>query len=86
VLPDASSILATSTITKTTAPSRRRFLFILRDHLTRLNAVKKPTKHAASGNMFEKVAADWVKSEARRSKWTPDYQDESGGKSAQPLA
>ena len=46
------------------------------DHLTRVKAVKKATKHAASGNTFEKVVADWVKSESRRAKWTPDYKDE----------
>lgn len=46
------------------------------DHLTRVKAVKKATKRAASGNTFATVAADWVKSEARRAKWTPDYREE----------
>jgi len=46
------------------------------DHLTRVKAVKKATKRASSGNTFAKVAADWVKSEARRAQWTPDYKDE----------
>ncbi len=46
------------------------------DHLTRVKAVKKAVKRAASGNTFETVAADWVKTEARRAKWTPDYKDE----------
>ncbi len=46
------------------------------DHLTRVKAVKKATKAAASGNTFAVVAADWVKSEGRRAKWTPDYREE----------
>jgi integrase len=46
------------------------------DHLTRVKAVKKATKRTASGNTFAKLAADWVKSEARRAKWTPDYREE----------
>ncbi len=46
------------------------------DHLTRIKAVKKATKRASSSNTFATVAADWVKSEVRRAKWTPDYKDE----------
>ncbi len=46
------------------------------DHLTRVKAVKKAVKHAASGNIFAALAADWVKSEARRANWTPDYREE----------
>lgn len=46
------------------------------DHLTRVKAVKKATKRAASGNTFATLAADWVKSEARRAKWTPNYREE----------
>ena len=46
------------------------------DHLTRVKAVKKASKQAASGNTFATVAADWIKSEARRAKWTPDYREE----------
>jgi hypothetical protein len=46
------------------------------DHLTRVKDVKKATKQASSSNTFASVAADWVKSEARRSKWTPNYKDE----------
>jgi integrase len=46
------------------------------DHLTRVKAVKKAAKHAASGNTFSTVSAAWLKSEARRSKWTPDYREE----------
>ena len=46
------------------------------EHLTRVKAVKKATKSAAAGNTFGVVAAAWVKSEARRAKWTPDYKDE----------
>src|SRR6266542_2777941 len=46
------------------------------DHLTRVKAIKKATKRVNSANTFDKVAADWLKSEARRAKWTPDYRDE----------
>jgi integrase len=46
------------------------------DHLTRVKAVKKATKRAASANTFDAVAADWLKSEARRAKWTQDYRNE----------
>jgi integrase len=46
------------------------------DHLTRVKAVKKATKNAASGNTFASVAAAWQKTEAKRAKWTPDYRDE----------
>jgi integrase len=46
------------------------------DHLTRVKAVKKATKRAAAANTFGVVAADWVKAEARRAKWTPAYRDE----------
>jgi integrase len=46
------------------------------EHLTRVKAVKKATKRIASGNTFAKLAADWVRSEARRAKWTPDYREE----------
>jgi len=46
------------------------------DHLTRVKAVRKATKGAASGNTFASVAAAWVKSETKRARWTPDYRDE----------
>ncbi|MFO1398258.1 MAG: tyrosine-type recombinase/integrase [Burkholderiales bacterium] len=46
------------------------------DHLTRLKAVKKAAKGAAAANTFATLAADWVKAEGRRAKWTPDYKDE----------
>lgn len=46
------------------------------DHLTRVKAVKKATKHAAAGNTFAKVSVAWLKSEAKRAKWTPAYRDE----------
>ena len=46
------------------------------DHLTRVKAVKKAAKHAASGNTFVTVSTAWVKSEARRARWTPAYRDE----------
>ena len=46
------------------------------DHLTRVKAVKRATKRAAAGNTFATLAVDWVKSEARRAKWTPDYKEE----------
>ena len=56
------------------------------DHLTRVKAVKKATKRAASGNTFAVVAADWVKSEARRAKWTPEYKDEVAASLSNHLA
>jgi len=56
------------------------------DHLTRVKAVKKATKRAASRNTFATVAADWVKSEARRAKWTPDYKDEVAASLANHLS
>jgi integrase len=46
------------------------------DHLTRVKAIKKATKRTASGSTFAKLAADWIKSEARRAKWTPNYREE----------
>ena len=46
------------------------------DHLTQQKRLKKAKKHAASGNTFASVSAAWLKSEARRSKWTPNYRDE----------
>lgn len=46
------------------------------DHLTRVKVIKKATKRAAAGNTFASVSAAWLKSEARRAKWTPDYRDE----------
>jgi integrase len=46
------------------------------DHLTRLKAIKKATKSAASGGTFETIAADWIKSETRRAQWTEAYREE----------
>lgn len=46
------------------------------DHLTRVKAVKKATKSAAAGNTFGSLAADWIKSEAKKAGWTPDYKAE----------
>jgi integrase len=46
------------------------------EHLTRVKAVKKATKHVASQNTFASVAADWLRSESRRAKWTPAYRQE----------
>jgi integrase len=46
------------------------------DHLTRVKAVAKATKRTASANTFGKVAADWIKTEARRARWTDDYREE----------
>jgi len=46
------------------------------EHLTRVKAVRKAKKRTSSENTFGKVAADWVKSEARRARWTDDYRDE----------
>ena len=56
------------------------------DHLTRVKAVKKATKRAASANTFDAVAADWLKSEARRAHWTPDYRDEVAASLANHLS
>lgn len=46
------------------------------DHLTRVKAVKKATKQAAAENTFGVVAAEWVKRESRRARWTADYKAE----------
>ncbi len=46
------------------------------DHLTRVKAVKKASKSAAAGNTFGTLAADWIKSEAKRSGWTANYKAE----------
>lgn len=56
------------------------------DHLTRVKAVKKATKSAAAESTFGNVAIAWVKSEARRAKWTPDYQDEVAASLANHLS
>jgi hypothetical protein len=44
--------------------------------VTRVREVKKAIESAAPGNAFATVAADWVKGEARRAKWTPGYREE----------
>ena len=41
------------------------------DHLTRVKAVRKAAKHAASGNTFASVATSWLKSEAKRRSGRP---------------
>ena len=46
------------------------------DHLTRVKAIKRATKRTAASNTFATVAADWLKNEARRAKWTTDYKEE----------
>jgi len=46
------------------------------DHLTKIKAVAKARKSTASANTFAKVAADWIKSEAKRANWTEDYREE----------
>ena len=56
------------------------------DHLTRVKAVKKATKHVASANTFSAVAADWIQSEARRAKWTPAYKEEVAASLANHLS
>jgi hypothetical protein len=56
------------------------------DRLTRVKAVKKATKRAASGNTFAAVAADWIKAEAKRAKWTPAYKDEAAASIANHLS
>jgi integrase len=44
--------------------------------VTKEKRLKKAKKHAASGNTFASVSAAWLKSEAKRAKWTPAYLDE----------
>ena len=56
------------------------------DHLTRVKAVKKASKRAAAANTFGIVAAEWVKAEARRAKWTPAYKDEVSASIANHLS
>jgi integrase len=56
------------------------------DHLTRVKDVKKATKRAASGNTFSSVPASWLKSEAKRAKWTPDYRGEVAASLANHLS
>src|SRR5581483_11011590 len=46
------------------------------DHLTRVKAAKKATKHAASANTFAVVAEHGLKSQARGAGWTPAYREE----------
>ena len=46
------------------------------DHLTRVKAAKKASKRVASANTFAAVSEHWLKSEARRARWTPAYKDE----------
>jgi integrase len=46
------------------------------DHLTRVKAVRKATKRAASAATFGALSEAWIASEARRARWTPDYRDE----------
>src|SRR5262249_1211085 len=43
-------------------------------HLTREKAVARATKRATASNTFEAVAADWIKQEARRGAWRPEYK------------
>lgn len=45
-------------------------------HLTVVKRVAKVRKAADAASTFKVVAASWVKREARRQKWTPDYRDE----------
>lgn len=46
------------------------------EHLTRAKVTEKAQRAAAAGNTFAQVAAAWIKSEAKRAKWTPDYVQE----------
>ncbi len=43
------------------------------EHLTREKHIIKARKASAASNTFEKLARDWLKNEARRKEWTPDY-------------
>jgi integrase len=56
------------------------------DHLTRVKAVKKATKRAAADNTFANVAAAWLKSEAKRARWTTDYREEVAASLANHLS
>ena len=46
------------------------------EHLTTAKRVAKAETVAASTQTFKATAADWVKSEARRKKWSAEYVDE----------
>ncbi len=45
-------------------------------HLTVTKRIEKGKRAADAANTFKAVAALWVRREARRRKWSPDYQDE----------
>lgn len=44
------------------------------EHLTLAKREAKAKRKADAANTFQLVAADWVKREARRRRWTPDYR------------
>lgn len=46
------------------------------EHLTRAKVAAKAQRAAAAGATFAQVAAAWLKSEAKRANWTPDYVQE----------
>lgn len=45
-------------------------------HLTVTKRIEKRKRATDAANTFKAVAALWVRREARRRKWSPDYQDE----------
>jgi integrase len=46
------------------------------DHLTRVKAVRRASKRAASAATFQALSEAWLASEARRARWTADYRSE----------
>jgi integrase len=46
------------------------------EHLTRVKALTKANKQAASETTFGSVSETWVACEAREARWTPDYREE----------
>jgi hypothetical protein len=49
------------------------------EHLTREKHVAKARKAVAASNTFDVLARAWLKREARRKGWTPDYVTEATG-------
>ena len=49
------------------------------EHLTREKRVAKARKAAAASNRFDSLARAWLKREAKRKGWTPDYVIEATG-------
>ena len=55
-------------------------------HITAVHRVERAKRAAADTATFEGLAADWLKREARRSKWTADYREEVKGSLANHLS